>query len=77
MAAGQRTASEIRDSIERNRRELAVSVRRVQLEVHRATDWRSFVRENRPQAIAGAAIAGFVIGGGIAALGGRLFRRRR
>ena len=43
MAAGQRTASEIRDSIERNRRELAVSVRRVQLEVHRATDWRSFV----------------------------------
>jgi hypothetical protein len=76
MPAGQRSAAEIRNSIERNRRELAVSVRHLQLEVHRATDWRSFVREHKPQAIAGAAVAGFVIGGGIAALGSRLFRRR-
>jgi len=75
MPTGERSAEEIRDSIERNRRELAVSVRHLQLQVHRATDWRSFVRENRPQAIAGAAIAGFVVAGGIAALTGRLFRR--
>jgi len=57
MAAGSRSAAEIRNSIERNRRELAVSVRHLQLEVHRATDWRSFVREHKPQAIAGAAVA--------------------
>ena len=77
MATKQRSAEEIRDSIERNRRELAVSVRHLQVEVHRATDWRSFVRENRTQALAGAAIAGFVLGGGVAAIGSRLFRRRR
>jgi hypothetical protein len=76
MPAGQRSAAEIRNSIERNRRELAVSVRQLQVEVHRATDWRSFVRENKPQAIAGAVVAGFALGGGLAAIGTRLFRRR-
>lgn len=75
MANGQtRTPAEIRESIERNRRELAVSVRRLQGEVDRATDWRAHLRRHRSQAIVGAAVAGFVIGGGIAAFGG-LFRR--
>lgn len=76
MATDQRSAAEIRSSIERNRRQLAISVRHLQVEVHRATDWRSFVRDNRSQALAGAVIAGFVIGGGVAAIGSRLFRRR-
>jgi hypothetical protein len=77
MATQQRSAEEIRSSIERNRHQLAVSLGNLQVEVHRATDWRSFVRDNRSQALAGAAIAGFVLGGGVAALGSRLFRRRR
>ena len=71
-----RSAVEIRESMEANRRELARSIDRLQVEVTRLTDWRRQLREHRQQAIVGAAVAGFVIGGGIAAATG-LFRRRR
>jgi 50S ribosomal subunit-associated GTPase HflX len=75
MANGpQRTPAEIKESIELNRRELAVSLRQLQGEVAKVTDWRSQLRAHRKQAVIGAAVAGFVIGGGIAAFGG-LFRR--
>ena len=40
------------------------------------TDWRKQIAKHRKQVVIGAAVAGFVIGGGIAALGG-LRRRRR
>ena len=72
-----RSAVEIRASIEANRRELARSLDRLQVEVARITDWRGQLRQHRQQAVIGAAVAGFVIGGGIAALTGAGFRRRR
>jgi hypothetical protein len=70
----QRTPEEIRASIERNRAELAVSVGTLRGEVERLTDWRGFIARNRKQILIGAAVTGFVIGGGIAAVGG-FFRR--
>jgi hypothetical protein len=72
-----RTPDEIRDSIERNRQQLGTSVQKLRVEVARATDWRSQLRRNEPKVLIGAAAAGFVLGGGIAALGGLVFGRRR
>jgi hypothetical protein len=71
----QRTPEEIRRSIESNRAELAVSLGRLRGEVAEVTDWRKQIQRHRKQVIVGAAVAGFVIGGGLAAVGG-LFRRR-
>ena len=71
-----RTPEQIRASIEANRRELGVSLERLQQEVAVLTDWRRQLVVHQKQAVIGAAVAGFVIGGGIAAIGG-LFRRRR
>jgi hypothetical protein len=71
-----RTAEEIRTAIEANRRELGTSVERLHQEIAVLTDWRGQLVKHQKQAIIGAAVAGFVIGGGIAAFGG-LFRRRR
>lgn len=71
-----RSPEQIRASIEANRAELAVSVARLRGEVAQLTDWRSQLQRHQPQAMVGAAVAGFVIGGGIAALGGLLRRRR-
>ena len=68
-----RTPEEIRRSIEANRAELGVAVDRLRAEVAEVTDWRKQLRKHRKQALIGAAVAGFVIGGGIAAIGG-LFR---
>jgi len=72
----QRTPEEIRASIERNRAELAVSLTKLRSEVVEITDWRKQLRRNERQVVIGSTVAGFVIGGGIAAIGG-LFRRRR
>ena len=67
-----RTPQEIRASIEQNREELGASLERLRGEVVRLTDWRSQLRLHQSQAIIGAAVAGFVIGGGIAGLTGLL-----
>ena len=75
MAAQQRTPEQIRASIEENRRELGHAIERLQSEVAELTNWRKKVAQNQRQILIGAAIAGFVIGGGIAGLPG-LFRRR-
>ena len=75
MAA--RSPEEIRGSIERNRQELGTSVERLRTEITRAADWRGQLRRNEPKILIGAAAAGFVLGGGIAALGGIVFGRRR
>jgi uncharacterized protein DUF3618 len=74
-----RNPDEIRASIERNRQELGTSVERLRTEVVRATDWRAQLRRNEPKVLIGAAVTGFVLGGGIAAIGGIVFggRRRR
>jgi hypothetical protein len=74
--APSRTPEEIRASIEENRRQLGTSVERLHTEIAVLTDWRRQLVKHQKQAIIGAAVAGFVIGGGIAAIGG-LFRRRR
>lgn len=71
-----RSPEEIRASIEANRMELAHSLTRLRGEVAEITDWRKQIVEHRREVLIGAAVAGFVIGGGIAAVGG-LFRRRR
>jgi hypothetical protein len=71
-----RTTHEIRAAIETNRRELGTSVERLHHEIAVLTDWRGQLVKHQKQAVIGAAVAGFVIGGGIAAFGG-LFRRRR
>ena len=71
-----RTPEEIRASIEANRKELGTSVERLRNEVAVLTDWRGQLIRHQKPVVIGAAVAGFIIGGGIAAVGG-LFRRRR
>jgi Protein of unknown function (DUF3618) len=74
MPPVQRSSAEIRASIEETRRELSYSVNDLQSKVKQLTDWRARLAENQQTAIIVAAAAGFVIGGGLAAIGG-LFRR--
>lgn len=69
-----RTPEEIRASIEANRHALGGSLERLQAEWKRATDWRAQLRRNQRNAIIGAAVAGFLIGGGVGGVVG-LFRR--
>jgi hypothetical protein len=66
----------IRASIEETRRELAYSVNDLRSKVAELTDWRKHLRENRKTALIGAAVAGFVIGGGVAATFSLLTGRR-
>jgi hypothetical protein len=75
--AETRTPEEIRRSIEANRTELGLAVERRRGEVSEATDWRRQLRENQKQVLIGAAVAGFVLGGGVAAMTGLLTGRRR
>jgi hypothetical protein len=76
-----RTPEEIRASIEQNRQELGQSLERLRGEVTRLTDWRFQIRSHQREVIVAAAVAGFVLGGGLAAvgaiMGGRRGRRRR
>jgi hypothetical protein len=67
----------IRASIEETRRELAFSVNDLRSKVAELTDWRRQLAENRNAALVGAAVAGFVVGGGIAATFSLFSRRRR
>jgi phage shock protein A len=62
-----RSPEEIRRSVEDTRRDLEYSLNDLQSKVSELTDWRRQLKENRTQAIVAAAVAGFVIGGGIAA----------
>ncbi len=71
-----RTPEEIRASIEQNRVELGTSLEKLRMEVVRVTDWRAQLRRHQPQVMIGAAVTGFVLGGGIAALGALTFGRR-
>lgn len=67
----------IKASIEETRRELAFSIGDLRSKVAELTDWRRQLAENRTTALIGAAAAGFVIGGGVAATVSILTRRRR
>ena len=62
-----RSPEMIRASIEETRHELAFSVNDLRSKVAEITNWRGQLIKNRKQALIGAAVAGFVIGGGVAA----------
>jgi hypothetical protein len=66
----QRSPAEIRDSIEANRNELAVSIVQLRGEVAYLTDWRGHLERHRSEVTAAAAIVGLLIGG-------HMLRRRR
>jgi hypothetical protein len=67
----QRSADEIRSSIETNREELAVSIVKLRGEVTHLADWRGHLqRHERELKIAGAVVAGLIVSR-------RLLRRRR
>jgi hypothetical protein len=74
--AETRSPEEIRRSIEANRAQLGVAVERLRGEVTAATDWRGHIQRHRKEVLIGAAVAGFLLGGGIAAMTGLLTGRR-
>ena len=77
MAEGRKRSPEmIRQSIEETRRELAFSVNDLRSKYAEITDWRGQLRRNRKAALIGAAVTGFVIGGGVAATFSLLSGRR-
>ena len=72
-----RSPEEIRNSMERNREELGTAVERLRVEVVKLTDWRAQLRPYQTQVMIGAGVAGFVLGGGLAAIGALTFGRRQ
>jgi Protein of unknown function (DUF3618) len=72
-----RTPEQIRASIEQNRLELGESLEKLRDEVEQLTDWRSQLAAHQPQLTIAAGATGFVLGGGIAALGSLVFGRRK
>lgn len=67
MASGSRSPEMIRTSLQETRRELTFSVNDLRSKVAEITNWRGHLIRNRKAALIGAAVAGFVIGGGVAA----------
>ena len=65
--ARARSPEMIRASIEETRHELAFSVNDLRSKMAELTNWRGQLIKNRKQALIGAAVAGFVVGGGVAA----------
>ena len=65
--ARSRSPEMIRASIEETRHELAFSVNDLRSKMAEITNWRGQLVRNRKTALIGAAVAGFVIGGGVAA----------
>ncbi len=68
----QRSPAEIRDSIESNRQELAVSLETLRGEVARVTDWRGQIQRHQREIAIGAAAVGTLM-----LLRGRRRRKRR
>jgi hypothetical protein len=75
--AQTRTPEEIRQSIEANRAELGLAVERLRGEVAKAADWRAHLERHKKEVLVGAVVAGFVLGGGVAAMTGMLGGRRK
>jgi hypothetical protein len=67
----QSSPTEIRNSIEVNRAELELSLKRLRGEVTELTDWRGHVARHQRELMMGAAAVGFLLGVK------RLRRRRR
>jgi len=72
-----RTPEEIRASIEENRQQLAVSLDKLRVEVVELSDWRKQLIVHQKEVLIGAGVAGFVLGGGVAAVGSIVFGGRR
>lgn len=72
-----RTPEQIRASIEANRKELGSSLETLRGQVEELTDWRKQLAARQREAIIAAAVTGFVLGGGIGAVGGILFGRKK
>lgn len=72
-----RSPEQIRASIEETRRELGYSVDGLRSKVAEISDWRRQLADNRTAALTTAAVAGFVVGGGIAATLSAFRRRGR
>ncbi|MBA2256669.1 MAG: DUF3618 domain-containing protein [Thermoleophilaceae bacterium] len=70
-----RSPEQIRSSIQETRRELTFSLNDLQGKVSELTNWRRRIAENKRNVVIGAAAAGFVLGGGIAATVSLLRRR--
>jgi hypothetical protein len=66
----QRSPAEIRDSIEANRSELAVSMANLRGEVAHLTDWRGHLQRHRREVVVASAVLGLT-------LAMRMRRRRR
>ena len=69
-----RSTQEIRDSVENTRQELEYSLNDLQSKFTQLTNWKAQLAAHRKEVLIGAAVAGFVIGGGIAAVTG-IFKR--
>jgi hypothetical protein len=67
----QRTAAEIRDSIESNRAELALSLGNLHGEVARITDWRGHLERHQREIAIGVGVVSVLL------LGRRRRKRRR
>jgi hypothetical protein len=67
VAGRARSPEMIRASIEETRHELAFSVNDLRSKMAEITNWRGQLVRNRKAALIGAAVAGFVVGGGVAA----------
>jgi hypothetical protein len=67
-APDTRSPEEIRRDIEKHRKELGEAIGRLRGDVQRATDWRTKIVQNQKNVMIGAAVAGFMIGGGIAVI---------
>lgn len=67
----QRSAAEIRNSIESNRAELAVSLNHLHGEVARLADWRGHLERHQREVMIGAAVVGMLL------VGRRRRKRRR
>jgi hypothetical protein len=65
-----RTPQEIRASVENTRQELEYSLNDLQSKVREISDWKAQLAAHRREVLIGAAVAGFLIGGGIAAVTG-------
>jgi hypothetical protein len=66
----KRHPEEIRQSIESVRGDLVVSIGSLRHKTDQASDWRGALGRNKQAAVVVACVAGFVVGGGIAALAG-------
>jgi hypothetical protein len=75
--ADTRSPVEIRDSIEAHRKDLGLAMERLRTEVAEVTDWRRQLAAHKKEVLIAAAVAGFVLGGGIAGVTGMLTGRRR